>query len=143
MFRTSFISTLVAASFALLPLGTAQATDTMTEWSAKVRNEIVENNYYPQSAINRGIEGKVKVRFEVSGSGLVKGVQITETSGSDILDAEAMRLALRVAKLPSLPEGLNQHSFVVPITFKLAEASKQGEKTKAVAENMDLKIRLG
>lgn len=131
MSPTFFKTALIASAFTFSPLA-ANAAENIEEWAVKARKEIIQNQYYPKGAVNQGIEGSVKVRFDVSQRGLVKGVQIVETSGSDILDAQALKVAAKLDKLPTLPTGMAEHTFIVPITFQIDK-----EEDRAVSERND------
>lgn len=113
-----FKTALIASVFTISPLA-ASAAENIDEWAKIARKEIIQNQYYPRGAVTQGIEGSVKVRFDVAKSGLVKGVQIVETSGSDILDAQALKVAAKLEKLPKLPSGVAEHTFIVPFKFQI------------------------
>ncbi|MFC3052943.1 energy transducer TonB [Kordiimonas pumila] len=95
----------------------------LNNWAAQVQKEIASNKHYPARAIKNGIEGKVMVRVTVMKTGQIKSVQMVSASGNHLLDSEAMRLAATLTGLPSLPEGLQEHTFELPISFIL-----QGDK---------------
>jgi len=135
MSRTVLKTTLLTGMLFAASTFSAQASESIEAWTAKAQQEIAIKKHYPREAIQKGVEGKVRLRLAVAETGLVKGVEIVETSGSKLLDKEAMRLAMRIDNLPSLPSGLKEHSFIVPIRFRLDE--------KAITENMNLSVRLG
>lgn len=110
---------LFSAPIAFLTAAPLQADQSFSAWNKEVRKEIEEKHSYPQTAINKGIQGRVKVRLTVSEAGTVKGIQIVESSGSEILDTEALYLATRLKNLPALPSN-GDHSIVVPLTYRLA-----------------------
>jgi protein TonB len=72
---------------------------------------------YPAQA--RGIEGTVSVAFSIDRHGKVVSSRIAKSSGSPLLDAEALDLIKRAAPLPPPPAEIadGQLSFVVPINF--------------------------
>jgi protein TonB len=61
---------------------------------------------YPEAASRRGIKGKVRVRFTVDRLGQVVEAEVVESSGSPILDEEAVALVRRAGPFPPLPDGL-------------------------------------
>ena len=121
MFSTFFKTALVTCVFTLSTLS-AHASEGMKEWEAQVREEISEKQYYPKAAKDSGIEGSVKVRFDVTQTGLITSVQIVETSGNDILDAQALKVAAKMDKLPTLPLGVSEYAFIVPIKFQTLDS---------------------
>ena len=81
---------------------------------------IEQNKVYPQEAIDKGIEGRVIVKFTVEEDGTVTNGKIVR--GVDpLLDKEALRL---VSIMPKWKPGMNNGEvvrcfFTLPITFKL------------------------
>lgn len=83
-----------------------------------------ENTQYPQSAKESGIEGKSMVSFKVDQDGHVHAVEILESSGNEVLDAEATRVISEMPQWDSKVDGENEEvemELVIPIVFKLAE----------------------
>lgn len=83
----------------------------LKEWVANSTN-------YPQEAVDRGIEGKVVVRFAVNAQGNVIKAKIVQAV-HPLLDREALRV------IRSLPRWKQSNSsgqimyYNIPITFKL------------------------
>jgi TonB family protein len=78
------------------------------------------NVVYPKTAKDRGIQGRIIVRFVVDAEGLVKDAQIIRSVYPD-LDAEAMRV---IGLLPKWTPGLQGGKpvsvyYTIPITFAL------------------------
>jgi TonB family protein len=67
----------------------------------------------------RGVEGVVSLAFSIDRHGNVVSSRIVRSSGSAVLDAEALDLLKRVAPLPPPPAEIanSELSFVVPIRF--------------------------
>ena len=72
---------------------------------------------YPAQA--RGVEGVVSVAFSIDRQGKLVSSRIVKSSGSALLDAEALDLIKRAVPLPPPPAEIadSQLSFVVPIRF--------------------------
>jgi protein TonB len=72
---------------------------------------------YPAQA--RGAQGVVSLAFTIDRHGGVVSSKIVKSSGSAILDAEALDLIKRAAPLPPPPADVadSDLSFVVPIRF--------------------------
>jgi protein TonB len=72
---------------------------------------------YPADA--RGVEGVVSVAFSIDRQGKVVSSRIVMSSGSPLLDAEALDLIKRADPLPPPPAEISdsQLSFLVPIRF--------------------------
>ena len=110
-----------SASMAFLSTVPATADQSNESWNDQVRKEIEEKHYYPRNALAQGIQGQVKVRLTVSTDGRVKGIQIVQSSGNDILDKDAFQLATRLKKLPAAPTAKGDLSIVVPLTYRIAD----------------------
>ena len=72
---------------------------------------------YPPQA--RGVQGVVSLAFTIDRHGKVVSSRIVKSSGSAVLDAEALDLIKRAAPLPPPPADIadSELSFVVPIRF--------------------------
>ncbi len=74
-------------------------------WRAALLAWVQAHKEYPRAARLRGIEGVVAVRVTVAADGLVGAVEVTDGSGSEVLDA-AVRRMLEGAQVPPFPPGL-------------------------------------
>jgi len=81
---------------------------------------IAKNLHYPTIAQEKGIQGKVFVRFVVSATGDVKDVKVMR-SLDPYCDKEAIRVIQSLPKwIPGRQNGRNVPVYyTVPITFKL------------------------
>jgi protein TonB len=72
---------------------------------------------YPAQA--RGVQGVVSLAVTIDRQGKVVSSKIVKSSGSAVLDAEALDLIKRAAPLPPPPADIadSDLSFVVPIRF--------------------------
>lgn len=86
---------------------------------AALMHWLSSNIRYPEEAYQKGIEGKVTVRFVVEKDGSVSGVTVLKGITPD-LDAEAIRLIKRMPKwIPGMILGEPVRSyFTLPVTFK-------------------------
>jgi periplasmic protein TonB len=106
----------VAAIVGSLLLATPIAAQSSV-WMKQVHSQIRENFSYPRSAVVRGEQGQAIIRLTLAADGIVTSVTLTKSSGSEILDREAVRIAQKVKKIPSPPRGVA--SVQVPISFQL------------------------
>lgn len=121
--KTATLSALMMAA-STVP---AFAADTMQDWAEEVRKEFAQKHRYPARAQKANAEGTVKVRVRVANTGSIKGFEIIQPSGSDVLDAEALDLIARVDPLPALPVEDENYAFVIPLSFKLQDAGADAE----------------
>ncbi|WP_374763500.1 energy transducer TonB [Yunchengibacter salinarum] len=107
---------ITAASVLAAP--TAQAN--MKDWAQMVMKKVAKEQRYPRSALMREVEGRAKVRLSVTKDGTIAGFELTEPTGSAILDREVERLMERLSPLPDLPGGNEQISFTLPLVWTLS-----------------------
>ena len=107
----------VSGVLALAAAGPAHAAD--PGWQRKVAQLVSANYSYPRSAQVRGEQGSAKVRIVISGGGKVLSVDLIQSTGSAILDREAVRIPTKVGTFPAPPGGSNTN-VTLPITWRMA-----------------------
>ena len=112
------VALLAVAGLAGLSAGAAQALD--TEWSRRVSQLISANYSYPRSAQLRGEQGSAKIKISISGTGKVLAVNLLQSSGSAILDREAVRIPMKVGSFPAPPNHSNTE-LVFPLRWRIDE----------------------
>ncbi len=108
----------VTGLMGLSATGPARAVDPV--WQRKVAQLISANYAYPRSAVLRGEQGSAKVKVAFSGAGKVLSVDLVKSTGSAILDREAVRIPRKVASYPAPPTGSNT-DVIFPITWRINE----------------------
>ena len=83
---------------------------------AKLRSEAKRRLVYPKAAIRRDLEGTVKVRFEIK-DGRVRSASISDPSGEEILDENALNLALSLKGVQVMENG--DLSVEIPVEYRL------------------------
>lgn len=80
---------------------------------------------YPRLAALRGWEGAVQLRLRIARKGNIVGVQLAHSSGYDVLDQHALQLVQQTARLPALPESLEEDEIqiIVPVHYRLEKAT--------------------
>lgn len=108
----------VAGSVGLAAAGPAHANE--AGWRKQVAALIGAKYSYPRSAQLRGEQGSAKVKIQFSGAGKILAVDLVKSSGSAILDREAVRIPMKVGAFPAPPAGSATH-IVLPITWRIDE----------------------
>ncbi len=90
-------------------------------FKVNLRNHIRKNLKYPQSAYDRGIQGRVYAHFSIAKDGSIKDLKVVSPYKGDLLGKEAKRI---INKLPKFKPGEHNGSTVnvkygLPITFKI------------------------
>jgi len=83
------------------------ADTTTLSYLDALRLRIDRAKRYPLSARRAGIEGVAQVRFTISPKGRLSGVRLVKTSGSAVLDNEAVQTVYRAAPYPAPLTGAN------------------------------------
>ncbi len=91
----------------------------IASWQQTVVARLARFQRYPAQA--KGATGIVKLSFSIDRQGHVLNSQIIKSSGSAVLDAEALSLLTRAAPLPSPPAAVpdSDLTFVLPVRFGL------------------------
>jgi TonB family protein len=92
------------------------------EWKQALVTRIDANKRYPPEALRRGEGGVTQVYFEIDREGRVTSSRIIRSSGSAILDQEALDLLQRVSPLPAPPAALPGPTarLTLPVRFNYA-----------------------
>ena len=119
----------------LLPIQTAQPTTEPTTfaspessqadgdpqgWANAIGARLERNKRYPDSARARGVQGVVYVTVTVDRAGTVIASSVARSSGSSILDAEALELVRRSEPLPAPPSNVRPGQIDVDVTIPIA-----------------------
>ncbi|SFW65596.1 protein TonB [Sinomicrobium oceani] len=99
--------------------GCENAEDKLKCFEERMKQHIRDNFRYPETAKDRGVQGKVYVSFVIDKEGNITGVKMRGPDKS--LEAEAGRIIDRLPRMTPAKQG-NQRvrvPFSVPITFKL------------------------
>lgn len=90
-------------------------------YSGMLSREFAKHRQYPRMAQMRNWQGTVQVRLEVNATGQILASQISESSGFEVLDKQALDMVKKAAPLPLPPEVLRgrQFTLLVPVVFRL------------------------
>lgn len=124
---------LAACLFLSLPL-TARAQSTLPALAKPL-----ESPRYPAEAMRYGIEGTTVVAVHVLETGTAGDVLIARTSGFNLLDAEAIRLARSAQFVPAQRGGAPADAWVrLPIAFVIQGARPRAQAVDAITLNAPL-----
>lgn len=102
----------------------APAGPDMGAWGRAIRTSVLTRRRYPRTARRLGLEGVAIVRIELLPDGSLAGVpRLKQSSGHEVLDAEALRMIRAAAPFAPPPGRLDgaRSAFTVPIRFDLGE----------------------
>jgi len=75
---------------------------------------------YPRPAVKERITGAVVVLLSINRRGSVTTARIASSSGSAVLDEEALAMIKRAQPFPPLPDRKAKHDFQLPVQFRIA-----------------------
>ena len=93
----------------------------MPAWQGRLIGQLQRAKRYPDAARSAGQEGASIISFTMDRSGQVLSVRLVRSSGSAVLDEEAVALVHRAAPLPAPPAEIPGRTITltVPIRFSL------------------------
>jgi TonB family protein len=112
------------------------------DWKSQIIELIERNKRYPDSAPRDDEERVVKVFFSLDRSGRVMESRISSSSGSSVLDEEALALVARSQPFPPTPEEIkaDRVNLMLPVRFKPTISLEGFELTRVVAANQKLNL---
>ncbi len=98
-----------------------KASNAVPTWSSKIVAQLERHKRYPPEAQSRGEHGVAQVFFTLDRQGRVLESRVLQSSGTAVLDAEALALLQRAQPFPAPPAELSgaQVNLTVPIRFNL------------------------
>jgi protein TonB len=73
---------------------------------------------YPQLALRYGLQGKLLMEFTILGNGDLEGARIIRSSGSNVLDEEALRAVSAAAPFGPIPPWIGKNRIEIIATFE-------------------------
>jgi protein TonB len=95
-----------------------------------IKRSIDSNWTYPELAKRYGLQGKLLVEFQISENGELEGLRLIRSSGSELLDAEALRAIKAAAPFPPIPRWIEQRPLPLTATMIYNDARSTGGTTR-------------
>ncbi len=104
-----------------MPGASARDSDAMPNWKSRLVAQIERSKRYPAEAQSRGEQGVAQVAFSVDRGGGVHNARVVRSSGSSILDRDALAWLDRAQPLPPPPAEMPgaQIPLSVPLRYNL------------------------
>ncbi len=98
----------------------------LAEYCNDIRDKFAGMLHYPRSAMERGLQGTVLLRFYVDAEGYMTKTEIAESSGIRVLDDSAMKTASKIKRVsPPVDYGLDPLTIEIGLNYKLNERRKK------------------
>lgn len=69
----------------------------------KIKQNIEQQWQYPEMALRYGLQGRLALEFTIGGGGQLEQLRMIRSSGSQVLDDEALRAVRAAAPFPPIP----------------------------------------
>ena len=104
-----------------MPGASARDSDAVPNWKSRLVAQIERSKRYPAEAQSRGEQGVAQVAFSVDRGGGVHNARVVRSSGSSILDRDALAWLDRAQPLPPPPAEMTgaQIPLSVPLRYNL------------------------
>lgn len=94
----------------------ARQTEYITAQYGVIRDKVYHAIVYPLLAQEEGLQGTVKLSFQVNRDGSVESVRVINGSGYKLLDNSAVKAIQRAAPFPRAPDRLE---IILPVVYQL------------------------
>jgi protein TonB len=85
------------------PVNLNTSDPTYVSYFTKIKQLIEANWEYPELALRYGLEGKLSLEFTIGSNGQLERARVVRSSGSQLLDDEALRAIKAAAPFPPIP----------------------------------------
>jgi periplasmic protein TonB len=101
------------------PGSAAAAARAQARWEKALVSHLNRFKRYPDVARARSSQGDVAVQFTIDGMGRLVASRVVRSSGSSVLDEEALAVLQRASPLPAPPAQITTFDLTLPIQFRL------------------------
>ena len=115
--------------------GSSEVLPVTVAYARMVQERISRAIIYPPAAMGNILAGTVKLKLHILKDGSLDSEEIMESSGSDILDQDAMQAAKTAAPYEAFTMGMDQEDliFTIPIVYNKLIAQGQAPAEKVIA----------
>jgi protein TonB len=84
----------------------------------KIKQSIESHWEYPEVALRYGLQGRLSLEFSVAGNGQLEQLRILRSSGSQVLDEEAVRAIKAAAPFPPIPPWIRANPLLISASME-------------------------
>lgn len=88
----------------------------------KIRQSIESEWQYPEIALRYGLQGKLALEFTILGNGQLEGLRLLRSSGSSLLDDEALRAIKAATPFPAIPPWIKPNPLRITATMEYRDS---------------------
>ena len=95
----------------------AEAEEAVLRYQDMIKKEIEHNRRYPLNARRRNVQGVTDLEFSINRSGCCSGLGMIRSSGSKLLDDEALDNIKRSQPFPSIPSEIKSDTITIRVAI--------------------------
>lgn len=84
----------------------------------KIKQNIEQQWEYPEVALRYGLQGRLSLEFTIGGSGQLEQLRMIRSSGSQVLDDEALRAIKAAAPFPPIPSWIKPNPLSISASME-------------------------
>jgi protein TonB len=84
----------------------------------KIKQSIEQQWEYPEAALRYGLQGRLSLEFAIGGNGQLEQLRMIRSSGSQVLDEEALRAIKAAAPFPPIPAWIKSVPLVISASME-------------------------
>jgi len=84
----------------------------------KVKQLIESQWEYPEIALRYGLQGRLALQFMIGGNGQLEQLRLIRSSGSQVLDEEAVRAIKAAAPFPPIPSWIKPNPLLISASME-------------------------
>jgi TonB family protein len=84
----------------------------------KVKQLIESQWEYPEVALRYGLQGRLALQFTIGANGQLDGLRLIRSSGSQVLDEEALRAIKAAAPFPPIPPWIKPNPLLISASME-------------------------
>lgn len=88
----------------------------------KIKQSIEIEWQYPEIALRYGLQGKLALEFTILGTGQLAGLRLIRSSGSSLLDDEALRAIRAASPFPPIPPWIKPNPLRISATMEYRDS---------------------
>jgi protein TonB len=100
------------------PVGLNTTDPQYVTYFGSIKRSIEVEWQYPEMALRYGLQGKLLLQFAILNNGELESVQVRQSSGSHVLDEEALRAVKAAAPFKPIPPWINKNRIEIVASFE-------------------------
>lgn len=107
-----------AATQANAPVSLSTRDPVYVSYFNKIKQLIESHWNYPELALRYGLQGKLSLEFTIGASGQLERLRLVRSSGSQLLDDEALRAIKAAAPFPAIPPWIKSNPLSISASME-------------------------